>query len=101
MRIHPSAGTVLVVEDDEQSLLAVRALLAAHGFNAVCVASVAEAMQLLEVRAHDIDCVLTDLPFNEARARFERSYLDQVLEESGGNLSRAARRSGMDRSNFR
>jgi DNA-binding NtrC family response regulator len=44
---------------------------------------------------------LLELPFNEARARFERSYLDQVLEESGGNLSQAARRSGMDRSNFR
>ena len=42
-----------------------------------------------------------DLSFNEARQRFERSYLDQVLEESGGNLSQAARRSGMDRSNFR
>ena len=27
--------------------------------------------------------------------------LDQVLEESSGNLSQAARRSGMDRSNFR
>jgi two-component system, NtrC family, response regulator HydG len=42
-----------------------------------------------------------DLSFNEARQRFERSYLDQVLEEAGGNLSQAARRSGMDRSNFR
>src|SRR5882724_13074169 len=44
---------------------------------------------------------LVDLSFNEARSRFERGYLDQVLEESGGNLSQAARRSGMDRSNFR
>jgi two-component system response regulator GlrR len=41
------------------------------------------------------------LSFNEARHRFERQYLDQVLEDSGGNLSQAARRSGMDRSNFR
>jgi two-component system response regulator GlrR len=41
------------------------------------------------------------LSFNEARQRFERTYIDQVLEESGGNLSQAARRSGMDRSNFR
>jgi two-component system response regulator HydG len=45
--------------------------------------------------------VAPDLSFNEARQRFERSYLDQVLAESGGNLSQAARRSGMDRSNFR
>jgi two-component system response regulator HydG len=42
-----------------------------------------------------------ELPFNEARIRFERNYIDQVLEESSGNLSQAARRSGMDRSNFR
>jgi DNA-binding NtrC family response regulator len=42
-----------------------------------------------------------ELSFNEARTRFERSYLDQVLEDSDGNLSQAARRSGMDRSNFR
>ena len=44
---------------------------------------------------------VVDVPFTEARNRFERSYLDQVLEESSGNLSQAARRSGMDRSNFR
>jgi len=44
---------------------------------------------------------LIDVSFSEARSRFERSYLDQVLEESDGNLSQAARRSGMDRSNFR
>ena len=41
------------------------------------------------------------LSFNEARHRFERTYIDQVLADSGGNLSQAARRSGMDRSNFR
>jgi two-component system response regulator HydG len=44
---------------------------------------------------------VVDLSFNEARSRFERNYLDQVLQDSGNNLSQAARRSGMDRSNFR
>jgi DNA-binding NtrC family response regulator len=44
---------------------------------------------------------VVDTSFQEARLRFERSYLDQVLADSGGNLSEAARRSGMDRSNFR
>ena len=61
MRTHPTTGTVLLVEDDEQSLRAVRALLAAYGFKAVCASSGAEAMQLLEEQAPDIDCVLTDL----------------------------------------
>ena len=44
---------------------------------------------------------VADLSFNEARMRFERNYLDQVLDDSAGNLSQAARRAGMDRSNFR
>jgi two-component system response regulator HydG len=44
---------------------------------------------------------VTDLSFPEARARFERTYLEQVLQDSAGNLSLAARRAGMDRSNFR
>jgi two-component system response regulator HydG len=61
MRTHPSTGTVLVVEDDEQALRAVRALLAAYGFKAICASSGAEAMQLIELQVSDIDCVLTDL----------------------------------------
>lgn len=154
MPSHLSTGTVLIVEDDEQSLRAIRALLTAYGFKAICAGSGAEALQLLETQHELIQCVLTDLympgvsgmdllmhirqtlpelpvvvvtgnadvpsatmpstgelrpqlravvdvPLVEARSRFERSYLQQVLEESGGNLSQAARRSGMDRSNFR
>jgi two-component system response regulator HydG len=42
-----------------------------------------------------------DLSFGEARSRFERDYLERVLEQCGGNVSQAARRAGMDRSNFR
>jgi two-component system response regulator HydG len=43
----------------------------------------------------------SEMPFAEAKTRFERQYLEQILEESAGNLSLAARRAGMDRSNFR
>jgi two-component system, NtrC family, response regulator HydG len=42
-----------------------------------------------------------DASLADARADFERRYLEQVLDESAGNLSQAARRAGMDRSNFR
>jgi DNA-binding NtrC family response regulator len=40
-------------------------------------------------------------PLVEARARFERRYLSDVLEAAAGNLSSAAKQAGMDRSNFR
>src|SRR3954466_14906523 len=61
MRAHHSTGTVLVVDDDEQSLRAVRALLAAFGFKAICAGSGADAMLLLERHQAEVDCVLTDL----------------------------------------
>lgn len=46
-----------------------------------------------------------DLPYVEARARalaeFEQSYVRAMLAHAGGNVSLAARASGMDRANFR
>jgi DNA-binding NtrC family response regulator len=33
---------------------------------------------------------LTRLPYDEARAEFEKNYLLQVLEKHGGNISQAA-----------
>ncbi len=38
--------------------------------------------------------------YQEARARFEREYLKQVLEAAKGNVSEAARISGIPRQNF-
>ncbi len=40
-------------------------------------------------------------PLGEARAQFERQYLDQVLRRAEGNTAEAARIAGVDRSNFR
>ncbi len=49
--------------------------------------------------------LLLDLPFAEAKKRavdqFESGYVSSMLQRSGGNVSEAARQSGMDRSNFR
>jgi DNA-binding NtrC family response regulator len=46
-----------------------------------------------------------DIPYSEARAEvlrdFDRAYLEELMETTGGNLSAAARRSGIDRSNLR
>lgn len=48
---------------------------------------------------------LADLPFPEAKKRaieaFERSYVEIMLQRTGGNISEAARQCGLDRSNFR
>jgi DNA-binding NtrC family response regulator len=49
--------------------------------------------------------VRTDLPFADAKKQaitdFELSYVRAILEETSGNISLAARRAGLDRSNFR
>ena len=46
-----------------------------------------------------------DLPFRDAKARalarFEEAYFREVLERAEGNVSEAARKAGLDRSNFR
>jgi DNA-binding NtrC family response regulator len=51
------------------------------------------------VKAH------ADLPFRDAKARalasFEEAYFREVLERADGNVSEAARKAGLDRSNFR
>ncbi|MBN2192414.1 MAG: sigma-54-dependent Fis family transcriptional regulator [Polyangiaceae bacterium] len=40
-------------------------------------------------------------PLGEARANFERHYLEQVIRRAEGNTAEAARLAGVDRSNFR
>lgn len=40
------------------------------------------------------------LSYQEARAEFEREYLHRLLEATGGNVSEAARLSGIPRQNF-
>lgn len=48
---------------------------------------------------------LADLAYPEAKKRvlkdFDRAYGAVQLERAGGNVSEAARRAGLDRSNFR
>jgi len=46
------------------------------------------------------DRPLEILPFNEARQRFERDYLIQVLQITGGNVAHAARLSQRNRTDF-
>jgi len=48
---------------------------------------------------------LHDLPYAEAKRRaltlFDEAYVRDVMKRAGGNLSEAARKAGLDRSNFR
>ena len=48
---------------------------------------------------------LGELPYAEAKERaieaFDRAYVAQLMAGAGGNVSEAARRAGIDRSNFR
>jgi DNA-binding NtrC family response regulator len=51
------------------------------------------------------DANMSDLPYRDAKQRamaeFETQYFSAVLKRAGGNVSEAARQSGLDRSNFR
>jgi two-component system response regulator HydG len=48
---------------------------------------------------------LSELPYSDAKRRlltlFDESYTGELLRRTGGNMSEAARRAGLDRSNFR
>ncbi|HJL19051.1 MAG TPA: sigma 54-interacting transcriptional regulator [Sandaracinaceae bacterium LLY-WYZ-13_1] len=48
--------------------------------------------------------VRADLPFHDAKERwlehFERAYLERALQEAGGNVAEAARRSGLSRAHL-
>lgn len=37
------------------------------------------------------------LPLREARAAFDRRYVEEILRRNGGNVSKAAREAGVDR----
>jgi DNA-binding NtrC family response regulator len=54
---------------------------------------------------HTMFADLADLPYAEAKKRlvtlFDDEYTGEQLRRTGGNLSEAARRAGLDRSNFR
>jgi DNA-binding NtrC family response regulator len=54
---------------------------------------------------HGMFAGLSELPYAEAKRRlvalFDETYTGELLRRTGGNMSEAARRAGLDRSNFR
>ncbi len=47
----------------------------------------------------DLDTI-TKMPLTDARLAFERAYAQAVLEQAGGNITRAAQRMGVTRRSF-
>lgn len=46
------------------------------------------------------ETILPELPLREARDRFERDYVREILDRCGGNIARAAQRLGVDRTSL-
>ena len=61
---------------------------------------IASVPSVPSVPAHEAAPADPLLPFREARERFERAYFTKLLQVSGGNVSEAARLSGIARQNF-
>ncbi|AFJ03085.1 Nitrogen assimilation regulatory protein NtrX [Methylophaga frappieri] len=53
-----------------------------------------------EPAADDIEGINLDLPLREAREQFERIYLLQKLQETNGNVGKAAKLAGMERTHL-
>jgi two-component system response regulator HydG len=63
------------------------------------------AVEIPLVAAGERMADLAELPYAEAKrrlvTRFDETYTSEVLKRASGNMSEAARRAGLDRSNFR
>jgi DNA-binding NtrC family response regulator len=74
---------------------------AAPGNPAVGGALVDNAPGARAPSARELDATLLALPYHEAREawieRFERAYIEAILQKSGGNVSKASRDAGIDR----
>jgi DNA-binding NtrC family response regulator len=51
--------------------------------------------------ATDLQPNYRNLTYREAKSIFEKAYLTQLLEQTGGNLSQAARLAELDRTHLR
>lgn len=65
-----------------------------------------EVAQLLEPAGHDdglppgLDAAMLELPLREARESFERMYFEYHLARDGGNMTRLAEKTGLERTHL-
>jgi DNA-binding NtrC family response regulator len=64
--------------------------------------SVDDVMQALSssMSAQKVSSVPLNIPLREARDLFEKQYFDRLIEQEGGNMTRVAEQSGLERTHL-
>jgi len=97
LRNHPWQGNVLELKNIIQRLLVL------GDADDIDVTEVDQALKEVAEQQSivgDISNINYDLPLREAREQFERIYLLQKLQETGGNVGKAAKLAGMERTHL-
>ena len=72
-----SAGTLLIVDDDESLVQLVKKMVERQGYNAMVATNAADALETYKSRRDQIDLVITDLVMSGTDGRaFARSLLE-------------------------
>ncbi len=103
--IEPRALEALVAHDWPGNVRelenAVERAIVLNGTSSISLDSLPLALRSTATAAAHRPSGTIEVPLVEARARFERRYLSEILENAHGSLTAAAKQAGMDRSNFR
>lgn len=97
LRNHPWQGNVLELKNVIQRLLV---LGEADDIDVAEVDLTLRETSEQQAQASQINSINYDLPLREAREQFERIYLLQKLQETDGNVGKAAKLAGMERTHL-
>ncbi len=97
LRNHPWQGNILELKNVIQRLLV---LGEAEDIDVAEVDQTLRETSEQQAQASEIKTINYDLPLREAREQFERIYLLQKLQETDGNVGKAAKLAGMERTHL-
>jgi DNA-binding NtrC family response regulator len=97
LRNHPWQGNVLELKNVIQRLLV---LGEADDIDVAEVDLTLRETSEQQAQASELNSINYDLPLREAREQFERIYLLQKLQETEGNVGKAAKLAGMERTHL-